>query len=150
MTQQIISGQIKKNPSRHIDRALSPPPQCAEGIGQAPRHLTRAQKGIWAEIVSQAAPGTLQSGDRVTLEVACVLVNKFRSPRVNTKTITKPNGDVIKEESLDYMQTSELSLMVNTLSKLGLTPLDRSKIKTPEGAGQKEELDPLLAMSQIN
>jgi P27 family predicted phage terminase small subunit len=147
----ITSGAIKTNPGRFVERALQPPPECPLELGEAPRHLSKNQKNIWNEMASQAAPGVLRSADRLTLEIACVLMDKWREPRQRVVTTTKTlkNGDttVTKVESFDIMQTSELAQLSNLLGKLGFNPIDRAKIKAPEGA--QPENDPWAELTRM-
>src|ERR1035438_5122913 len=99
-----LSGGLKAHPARYKDRqeVASYP----EGIGDPPSQISIARKNIWAELISQLPDGHLQSADRFLLEVVTGLMAKQRNRRT---VITK----------------GELSLLINALSRLGLTPADQ-------------------------
>ncbi len=102
-----LNGTLKEHPGRYASRIE--PVACPAGIGDPPSHLSVARKNIWHELVAQLPEGHLQSADRFLLEIATHLMARLR----NRKTlITK----------------GEESLLMNALSKLGLTPTDRGKV----------------------
>jgi len=121
-----MNGSVAHDPGRYAGRTDGP--ECPESIGNAPRHLSARVRAIWDEIISQIPEGMLRSPDRMLLEITCKLMDKYRSPRRYKRTITK--GDVTTVEwAVDEMQTSEITLLTNSLGKLGLNPIDRSKVK---------------------
>jgi hypothetical protein len=85
---------------------------CPDRIGDPPSHISIARKNIWAELIAQLPEGHLQSADRFLLEVVTGLMAKQRNRR---SLITK----------------GEVSLLVNALCKLGLTPVDRARVIIP-------------------
>jgi hypothetical protein len=105
-----LSGGLKNHFGRYADRADLA--ACPDGIGDPPSHISIARKNIWAELIAQLPEGHLGSSDRFLLEVVTGLMAKQRNRRV---LITK----------------GELSLLINALSKLGLTPVDRSRVIIP-------------------
>ena len=105
-----LSGGLKAHPARYKDRTEVA--SCPDGIGNAPSQISTARKNIWAELVGQLPEGHLQSADRLLLEVTTGLIAKQRNRRT---PITK----------------GETSLLMNALSKLGLTPVDRSRVTIP-------------------
>ena len=105
-----LSGGLKNHPGRYAGRTDLA--SCPDGIGEAPAHISIARKNIWAELINQLPVGHLQSADRFLLEVVTGLMSRQRNRRT---LITK----------------GELSLLLNALSKLGLTPVDRSRVIIP-------------------
>src|ERR1700676_1419033 len=104
-----LSGGLRAHPARYKDRTEV---SCPNSIGDPPSHISIARKNIWAELISQLPEGHLQSADRFLLEVVTGLMAKQRNRRT---LITK----------------GELSLLINALSKLGLTPTDRARVIIP-------------------
>ena len=105
-----LAGSIKEHPGRYKDRTNLA--ACPSSIGNPPAHLSTARKNIWAEVIGQLPEGHLQSADRFLLEVVTYLMSRQRNRRT---VITK----------------GEVSLLINALSKLGLTPVDRSRVIIP-------------------
>lgn len=102
-----LSGGLKEHPGRYAGRTDLA--SCPDGIGNPPSHISIARKNIWAELIGQLPEGHLQSADRFLLEIVTGLMAKQRNRRT---PITK----------------GETSLLMNALSKLGLTPVDRSRV----------------------
>jgi phage terminase small subunit len=105
-----LSGGLNNHPGRYAGRTDLA--SCPDGIGDPPSHISIARKNIWAELVAQLPVGHLQSADRFLLEIVTGLMTKQRNRRA---LITK----------------GEVSLLINALSKLGLTPVDRSRVIIP-------------------
>ena len=105
-----LSGGLKNHPGRYAGRTDLA--SCPDGIGNPPSHISIARKNIWAELIAQLPAGHLQSADRFLLEVVTGLMAKQRNRRA---LITK----------------GEVSLLINALSKLGLTPVDRARVIIP-------------------
>ena len=93
------------HPERKAARAGEPQP--TEDLGKAPAYMTAAQKKIWAELEGLVVPGLLTKQDRWVVEMATVLMSKIRSGEA------KPQ---------------EISTFTSLLSKMGLSPADRSKV----------------------
>src|ERR1035437_1518332 len=110
LTQLTLSQGLRNHPGRYAGRTDLA--SCPDGIGEPPAHISIARKNIWAELVAQLPVGHLQSADRFLLEIVTGLMAKQRNRRV---LITK----------------GEVSLLINALSKLGLTPVDRSRVIIP-------------------
>jgi phage terminase small subunit len=134
-----LSGGLKKNPKMYEERVANEPVPTG-AVGDPPRHVCKAQKIIWREIVEQT--GWLTSGDRIVLEMTCALLDKFRNPKMASKTVKKTdkegNTTVTKEEWFETMQTSEVAVLKNLLSSLGMTATDRAKVQAP-GTKETEE-----------
>ena len=101
-----LSGGLKAHPGRYKDRTEV---ACPDGKGEPPSQISISRKHLWAEIVASLPVGHLQSADRLLLEIVTHLMSRQRNRRT---LITK----------------GEISLLINALSKLGLTPVDRSDL----------------------
>lgn len=119
-----LNGSIKANPARYKDRTQVP---VSNGdLGEPPAAMSKAAKNVWAELATQAPEGLLTFADRMLVELACSLICKMRNRRaVATK------GDQ--------------QLLLQTLSKLGLTPIDRDRVtvKPPEKPKEPSPWDEL-------
>jgi hypothetical protein len=100
-----ISGAFRKNPDRGRARKNEPVPKA--GIGPAPRHMSEQERACWDEIVGIVPNGVLYDSDRLAVEITAKLLAKYRR---------------------DEHSTPELTALRASLSALGLTPADRSKI----------------------
>lgn len=109
-----LRGSFRKNPARGRARRDEPVPRY--GIGPAPAALTEAQRAAWDEIVDICAPGVLTCSDRLVMEMAAVLLTRFR-----TDTEFPITG---------------IGRLQSILSSIGLTPADRSRITVPMGKGR--------------
>lgn len=108
-------GAFRKDPQRRRQREPIPTGE----LGEAPFHLRVAEKRAWNELALLAAPGVLTDSDRWLVEIACGLLAKQcdRSRRGGLKA-------------------GELTALISCLSRMGMTPADRSKVGVPE---QREE-----------
>jgi hypothetical protein len=104
-----MRGAFDKNPSRGREREGEPE---GDGLpGDPPDTLTPDEQAAWREIVSLAYPGTLSSGDRLALEYGAVLLVYLRQER--------------------YMVPAPLlGRWEAFLAKFGMTPADRSRVKS--------------------
>ncbi len=105
-----LSGGLKAHPGRYAGRTDLA--SCPDGIGEPPSHVSIARKRIWTELIAQLPEGHLQSADRFLLEIVTGLMAKQR----NRRTV---------------IAKGEVSLLINALSKLGLTPVDRARVIIP-------------------
>jgi len=119
-----LNGSIKANPARYKDRTQAP--VCNGELGEPPAAMSKAAKNVWAELAAQAPAGLLTLADRMAVELACTLVCRMRNRRA---VITK----------------AEQQLLLQTLSKLGLTPVDRERVtvKPPEKPKEPSPWDEL-------
>lgn len=83
-------------------------PKPAEPLGDPPAHLARDEKAVWRELIRITVPGVLTIQDRLIAETLCLLVAKMR-----------------RRES---MQGAERAQLTACLSKMGLTPADRTRV----------------------
>lgn len=96
-------GAFKKDPSRKRTDAADDRP-----LGAAPTHLTDAVRACWDEIASQATPGVLAQSDRISVEIASVVLTKVRDGSAK-------GGD--------------FALLANLLGRFGMSPADRSRVQ---------------------
>jgi hypothetical protein len=103
-------GAYINHPERKADRVNEPRPTAP--LGPPPKHFTKEEKKIWKELVRIAPAGVLTICDRWTVERCVQLVAKMRA---------------------GTMMCAEGSQLITCMSKLGMTPADRSKVSaTPE------------------
>lgn len=110
------SGATKVNPGRYADRKNTPKPTAP--IGTAPKHLSPEQKAAWKEVIKFAPNGVLSGADRALLEITVHQLVEFRAGRL--------------------IRASEIGTLITCLSKLGMTPSDRSRLSVP---GDKDQLN---------
>lgn len=102
-----LEGSLTKHRSRYAARANEPQPEGQ--LGPAPSYLSDKEKKVWREFRRIAF--WLTDADRSLTEIACRLTAKTRSN--------------------EPMKASEYSMLLACLSKLGMTPTERSKIQAP-------------------
>jgi phage terminase small subunit len=110
----ILNGGLAHDKKRYANRTTEPVP--SGDIGPAPKHLSPAQKAIWKELLKQVPDGVLTNADRIIFELACRLTHKMR-----TEEFTSSNA----------------AQLVSCLSRLGLSPADRSKVQVDPSKGQQ-------------
>lgn len=104
----ILQGAHKKHPERMREREGEP--EETRPLGLPPEHLTAAAAACWDEITHHSIPGVLGLSDRVSVELASVLLAKVRTG-----------------EYRGY----ELSQLTKLLGKFGMTPSERASINIP-------------------
>lgn len=107
-----VSGADVKNPGRHKDRS---DPKVAL-LGQAPGHLGKSAKIAWALFKNELP--WLAASDGALLEIAA-----------------RVRGELMDGEDVGV---TKLSMYQSVLSKLGASPVDRSRVTI----GDEEEDDP--------
>ena len=118
---QELKGAFKKDPQR----ARSDEPKSNGPLGAPPLGFNEDPElqATWHELEGMVAARVLSKADRWLVELAC------RTMR-----------DVRRGQAL----ASERNLLLSCLSRMGLTPADRSKIAVPK---ETEELDELAALA---
>lgn len=114
-----LTGAFKKNPQRKRIHE----PQPSGSVGEPPVDFDDYLKALWRDLVRMVPAGVLTISDRWLVELAC------RTMR-----------DVKKGQAL----ASERNLLLSCLSRMGLTPADRSRIAIPK---EREELDELAQLA---
>lgn len=110
-----IKGSYDKNPQRR--RKGEPKPKA--GIGPAPAHLDEYEREAWDELVGMAMPGVLGDSDRWIAE---------RCVRLMAESRRDP----------DNFSGAKNGHLIACLSRLGMTPADRTRLSVPD-QGKKDE-----------
>lgn len=113
-----MSGTLADHPSRYADRKNEPHPEL--GLGNPPAEFDAAQRKVWRELAKCMPDGVFTVADRFLAEQACRLIVKMRD---------------------DTMTTQQSCHLTGVLSKLGLSPTDRSKVNAPSTAKPKPKDD---------
>ena len=117
-----LNGTIEQRPQRYATRKNEPRP---EGVlGKPPECFDAAHVELWNEIQAEVPALVLTSADRTLVEIVCRLKFKLRTGKIHG---------------------GELSVLASCLTRMGLTPADRSRISIPK---QEEDpnVDPLDAL----
>jgi len=114
------SGSIDHDKKRYANRTSEPKPKGA--LGSAPKHFTPELLVIWKELVRQIPPGVLKNSDRIILELTCRLTYQMRY-------------------GVEFT-SSNAAQLVSCLSRLAMTPSDRSRVNLAPEHG-----DPAVAAS---
>lgn len=109
-----LKGTDKKDPQRM--RARENEPEDTRDLGSVPETLTELERKAWDEIVNNAIPGVLGQADRQAVELAAVLMTKFRARETTA---------------------ADIGQLIRLLGQFGMTPSERSKINV--GGKGKEE-----------
>lgn len=117
-----LSGQLDHNPKRYENRKTEPKP--TNPLGNPPKHLTKEQKSCWKELNKLAPADVLKDCDRWLVELACVLMAKLRA---------------------GHISVGESAQLLGCLSRMGLTPADRSRVAV--APSKKDEADPFAELA---
>lgn len=101
-----LRGGFKKHPGR--EKARENEPVVTEPLGPADEKLDEAQAARWNEIAERCPWLTVV--DRTAVEVVCRLWTTMRA---------------------GSFKAAEYLALMNCLGRLGMTPVDRSKVKVP-------------------
>lgn len=104
----LLNGSVDKNPARFVERAEEPHDD--RPLGPPPEFLRPDQRVAWLEI-ERLAPW-LAFGDRIAVEMAAVLLARFR---------IDPGS----------MAPALYTRLETILGRLGMTPSDRSRVTVP-------------------
>jgi hypothetical protein len=109
-----LNGAFAKNPKRGRARASEPKP--GGPLGDPPAHLSVGGKAAWVELQSFVPANVLTAADRWLVELCCQIMADLRengrASRLNIKGV--PGCDSAQ--------------LLQGLSKMGLSPSDRSKV----------------------
>lgn len=101
-----LKGAFRKHPERKAAREHEPAP--TGPLGDPPREFDEAHVARWQEVAEWCS--WLERADRLIVEATVRLWVKLRN---------------------NEMKSADWSLLTTNLSKLGMTPTDRSKVKVP-------------------
>jgi phage terminase small subunit len=105
-------GTFLHDPSRsRVDPDTSGP------LGPPPEHFAPELQSIWNEIASIAPVDVLSNADRFLIELTCTLMNRLRS---------------------GLIKTPEYATLLSCLSRLGMSPADRSRVAAPSKSSKTE------------
>ena len=130
-------GAVDKNPGRYVERNKSP--KYGGEIGPAPFHFTADQVQLWEALVNTIPAGVLAAADRYIVEIAVVLMVKFRDS-------VRPYDPDSELPPPRPMTATELGHLRAALGSLGMTPADRTRVNGPDGAEETDPLGPLLSV----
>lgn len=108
-----VTGAAAKNPGRFKGRANPK----VKPVGAPPEHLSPTGKRAWRMFVSRMP--WLTASDEPMLELASMI-----------------RGQILAREDVGVQK---LGLYATTLSKLGATPTDRSKVAMPDDDEEEED-----------
>jgi len=103
-----MKGAFRKDPQRRRED-----PKTEVGLGDAPDYFDDQEEKIWHEIGNSAPEGVLSKSDRICVEMLVPLIVRLR------------NRELLK--------AAERSFMLSTLTRMGCTPADRSRVAEPKG-----------------
>lgn len=144
-------GAFRKDPQRAATRKNEPKPDGV--IGNPPDYFDETHKEIWWELIGEAPKGVLTKADRKQLELTVRLTAKMRAIPYRMHKALRFLGEALIGLGMDENDVNEfkedlrkmvgcssqdLSLLAGCLTRMGMTPADRSKVSVePE-----EEADP--------
>jgi hypothetical protein len=109
-----LKGAFDKNPQRRRED-----PKVEPGLGDPPGYFDDEERTIWEEIAATAPEGVLARSDRLCVEMLIPLIVRLRNR--------------------EPMKAAERAFMLSTLTRIGCTPADRSRVARP--AEPEEQLD---------
>lgn len=119
-----LRGNEQKHPERMRERALEP--KATGPLGECPRELGAEVARAWDYLADSCPPGMLTRIDRVLVQKAAIIL---------ARVWADPMGIDVKE----------INTLVNCLSKLGMTPVDRSKVKVEDPPEQANPFSDMLS-----
>ena len=115
-----LTGAFQKDPQRRRDH--EPKPQGP--IGDPPADFDDVLMVLWRELLGMVPAGVLAVADRWLLELTCRTMRQVKQ---------------------GYALAAEKNLLLSCLSRMGLTPADRSRIAVPQEKPEIDELGKLAA-----
>lgn len=110
-----MRGAFDRNPKRGKEREHEP--QVDDPLGEPPDGFDEAQAARWRELAVRCP--WLTVADRTAVEVVCRLWMTMRAGQF---------------KAADYVG------LMNCLGRLGMTPVDRSKVRMPGAKNEKKSL----------
>lgn len=115
-----LRNAFVKNPQRKRED-----PKVEVGLGEPPDYFDDAERAIWAEIERSAPEGVLAKSDRLCVEMLVPLIIRLRNR--------------------ESMKAAERAFMLSTLTRMGCTPADRSRVAT-----KKDEPEQINMFEALN
>lgn len=111
-----LKGAFDKNPQRRREE-----PKVEPGLGDAPEYFDDGERAIWDEIAASAPTDVLSRSDRLCVEMLVPLIVRLRNR--------------------EPMKAAERAFMLSTLTRMGCTPADRSRVAAPPAKNQTDIWD---------
>lgn len=113
-----VLGSYTRNPGRK--RKNEPAPRM--GIGDFPENASADPAECWREICSHICPGVLGNSDRFAVEIAARCLAEYRS-------------------APELYPAAKLKILESMLTRLGMTPADRSRVVAYQAEGESDPAD---------
>jgi hypothetical protein len=97
--------------------------------------MGRREKAIWTELAQMAPARVLANSDRWLVEIACVLMARMRAHGIGGR---------------DGLQIAEVAQLNSCLSKMGLTPVDRSRVNVPPHEDEQNPFAQIAAEAGVS
>jgi hypothetical protein len=117
--------QLKGSYKKHPERKRKNEPIPTGPLGDPPKFLSKGEKAAWLDLASIIPPGVLMNSDRWAVEIAVRIMAKVRDPK----------GGIGGKFGASV---GEVAQMNGLLSRMGMTPADRSKVGVPERGDEKD------------
>jgi hypothetical protein len=150
-------GAFEKDPQRKASRTGEPEPNGP--IGDPPKYFNAFHRAIWFEIIDECPKGVLARSDRKILELATRLTAKMRNVPARMPKWLKALKEVCEQFGMDPRDISqmenaihaslgvssqELTLLATSLTRMGMTPADRSRVQVEPEKPQEDPLDAIV------
>ncbi len=109
-----LRGAFEKDPKRGKARENEPPP--GGPLGPPPKEFDEAHQARWNEITEWCP--WLEASHRFQVEAVCRLIVRMRNE----------------------FKSADVGILTAALSKLGMNPVDRSKVQMPRAEEKKKSL----------
>ena len=91
--------------------------------------MSPLEKALWNELLEIAPPHVLANADRWVARTACILMAKMRQYGIGRRGL----------------QPAQIGQLINCLGKMGMTPVDRSRIIVPPHEEQQNPFAQIAA-----
>jgi phage terminase small subunit len=135
-----MNGAFAKNPQRR--RA---DPKSSGPVGPAPAYLNEQETELWNQFKRKAPEKVLTAADSFLLEIVCKLMARMRYPVAPCPECQGEDCKVCNGKRFILnvpLGNGELNALMQGISRLGFTPVDRAKISPTRGSGEKKEGNP--------
>lgn len=127
-----LTGAFKKNPQRAAARKGEPKP--SGPLGAPPDYLSETERACWNELSELSPAGVLTNADRPLVELGSRLWAKIREDGIGGKY---------------GVTVGEIAQYKDCLIRMGLTPVDRSKINLAPNEEQKNEFEEFAEGAEV-
>jgi hypothetical protein len=109
-----LSGSLKHNPKQYANRTLEPQPKL--GLGEPPAEFDAVHRRMWREFSRTMPEGVFGISDKYMAELACRLIVRMRN---------------------DTITMQQMAQLTTVLSKLGMSPTDRTRVQVDPSVAKK-------------